>query len=160
MVEAYRARRSIFVVCGNSSSWRIRRRPSQGTATPRKSKMSAKSQCITLDENTFARAGQAELLLTLADAPPYRFYFFIASENEDSGSRWRRPRARAGLEAAAIAGGRKDLVRARKWRDCERRGMPGARFERCEGHRRLGGQARRRSHDRGPGIAARAGCGG
>jgi hypothetical protein len=35
--------------------------------------MSVKSQGMVIDENIFARPGQAELLLTLVEAPPYRF---------------------------------------------------------------------------------------
>ena len=61
------------MVCGIANNWRMRLRPSQGTAAVRKIKMSAKSQGMAIDENIFAGPEQGEVLLTLMDAPPYRF---------------------------------------------------------------------------------------
>jgi hypothetical protein len=40
-----------------------------GTTTARKNRISAKSQCIPLNENIFRTPEQGELLLTLADGP-------------------------------------------------------------------------------------------
>jgi hypothetical protein len=73
MVEAYKLKRSIFVVSGMANNWRMRRRPSQGTAKAKKIRISAKSHGIGIDENIFAWPGQVELLLTVMEAPPYGF---------------------------------------------------------------------------------------
>src|ERR1700722_1903446 len=111
----------------------MRRRPSSGTATPRKTRIAAKSQYMEKRSEPFwrerARATGTSRVDSAGQAAVWFLRIKISDENFDS--RKRRTGTRDCVEMPAERGRRKNLVRAGKWRHRVGCGMCAGKSERC-----------------------------